>query len=303
LTWALLALSQVNAGQVQHSIASSRRGLALSEEIKNVWTLVLSMGCLTLGLVEAGVYEEALGLIQQAMSSAPPLVLTHILQCLLTAQGGVSQAVQQWSEAQRAFEETIAVAQGGDFKHFRVSALSRLCLHAVVAGEWEAACGYALQAEDLRKRSDTALVWLDFSSHYETEALLHAGQERQAREAVQRLGERLGSNRRFCIPYLRSLAVLAEWDGHGAQAITHLLGAAELATDLGLPEEQWQIQARFAGVYEAEGEPAKARQAWVKAATIIQELADGIKDVTLRARFLAGPQIQPVLQHALGETS
>ena len=30
-----------------------------------------------------------------------------------------------------------------------------------MAGEWEAACGYALQAEDLRKRSDTALVWLE----------------------------------------------------------------------------------------------------------------------------------------------
>ena len=45
---------------------------------------------------------------------------------------------------------------------------------------------------------------------------------RQAREEVQRLGERLGSNRRFRIPYLRSLALLAEWQGHGAQAITHL---------------------------------------------------------------------------------
>ena len=64
-------------------------------------------------------------------------MLTHILQGLLTAQGSVSQAVQQWQEAQRALEETVAVAKGGDFKQFRVSALSRLCLHAAVAGEWE----------------------------------------------------------------------------------------------------------------------------------------------------------------------
>ena len=147
LTWALLALAQVNAGQVQQSIASGRRALALSQEIKNVWTHVLSMGCLTFGLVEAGAYEEALGLMHQAV--APPLVLTHILQCLLTAQGCVSQAVQQWPEVQRAFAETVAVAQGGDFRHLRVSALSRLCLHAAVAGEWEAACRYALQADRL----------------------------------------------------------------------------------------------------------------------------------------------------------
>ena len=155
----------------------------------------------------------------------------------------------------------------------------------------------------LRKRTEAALVLLDFSSHSETETLLHAGQERQAREAVQRRGERLGSSHRFRIPYLRSLAVLAEWDGQGAQAIGYLREAAELAADLGLPEEQWQIQARLAWVYEAEGEPAQAHLAWEKAATIIQGLAQGIKDETLRARFLAGPQIQPVLQHARGETS
>jgi tetratricopeptide (TPR) repeat protein len=252
--------------------------------------------------VEAGVYEEALRLMHQAAASALPFVLTHILQCLLTAQGRVSQAVQQWTEAQRAFEETAAVAQGGDFKHLRVSALSRLCLHAAVAGEWEVACGYALQAEDLRKRSDTTLVWLDFSSHAETEVLLHAGQECQAREAVQRLGKRLGSNRRFRIPYLRSLALLAEHDGHGTHAITHLREAAELATEIGLPEEHWQIQARLARVYEAAGEPAQARVALAKAATIIQGLADGINDETLRARFLAGPQIQSMLQRVQSET-
>ena len=35
-----------------------------------------------------------------------------------------------------------------------------------------------------------------------------------------------------------------------------------------------------------------------EAAKIIQGLAEGIKDETLRSRFLAGPQIHPVLQHA-----
>jgi tetratricopeptide (TPR) repeat protein len=303
VSWALLALAQVHAGQVQQSIASGRRGLALSEEIKNVWTQVLSRACLTFGLAEAGAYEEALALMQHAVASAPTLALiTPVLQALLTALGSVYQAMQQRQEAHRAFEETVAVPKVGDIRHFRVSALSRLCMHSAVAGEWEAASRYALQAIVERKRTEAALVWRDFSSHYETEALLHTGQERQAREAVQSLGERLGSSRRFRIPYLRSLALLADWEGHGAQAITHLREAAELAAEIGLPEEQWQIQARLAGVYEAAGEPAQARLAWAKASTIIQGLAQGIKEETLRARFLAGPQIQPVLQHAQGET-
>jgi tetratricopeptide (TPR) repeat protein len=285
------------------SLPAIGMGAPLTQQIKNVWTQVFGMGCLTFGLVEAGAYEEALRLMQEAVASAPPLVLTHILQCLLMARGSVSQAVQQWQEAQHAFEETVAVAKAGDFRHFRVAALSRLCLHAAVAGEWEAACRYALEAIAQRKRTEATLVWLDFSSHYETEALLHAGEERQAREAVQRLEEHLGSSRRFLIPYLRSLTVLADWDGHGEQAIVHLREAAELAADLGLPEEQWQIQARLARLYEATGESAQACLAWAKASAIIEELAGGITDETPRACFLAGPQIHSVLQHAQREAS
>ena len=41
---------------------------------------------------------------------------------------------------------------------------------------------------------------------------------------VRRLGERLGNYRRFHISYLRSLAVLATWDGQSEQAIGHLCG-------------------------------------------------------------------------------
>jgi hypothetical protein len=39
----------------------------------------------------------------------------------------------------------------------------------------------------------------------------------------------------------------------------------------------------------------QARIAFGEASTIIQRLAEGIKDEVLRARFLAGPQIQQVL--------
>jgi len=103
--------------------------------------------------------------------------------------------------------------------------------------------------------------------------------------------------------YLRSEALLSTWDEHREQAIGHLLEAAGLAADLGLPAEQWQIQATLGSVYEAEGECVQAHTAWAKAATIIGGLAQGIGDEELRARFLAGPQIQPVLQHAQSEAS
>ncbi len=82
------------------------------------------------------------------------------------------------------------------------------------------------------------------------------------------------------------------------QAVGHLREAAGLAADLGLPGERWQLQAALGRVYEAAGDPVPARTAFGEAATIIGGLAEGITDETRRARFLAGPQIQQVLQQA-----
>ena len=115
---------------------------------------------------------------------------------------------------------------------------------------------------------------------------------------MQQLEEGLGPNRRFRLPYLRSLAVLATWHGRREQAIGHLREAAWLAADLSLPGEQWQIQAALGMLYEAGSEPAQARTAFSEAARIIQGLAEGIGDESLRRRFLAGTQIHQVMQHA-----
>ena len=78
-------------------------------------------------------------------------------------------------------------------------------MHYAVVGLWDQAYRYALKAITLRTSFDMALFGVDFYSHYETEALVNGGEESQARAAVQRLGERLGSNRRYHISYLRSL--------------------------------------------------------------------------------------------------
>ena len=181
--------------------------------------------------------------------------------------------------------------------------LSQLCMNCAVAGQWAEAYTYAVQAMAVRKSLDRAMILLDFSPQYEMEALLRGGDEQQARAAMHRLGEGLGPSPRFRLPYLRSLAVLAAWEGHSEQAIGHLREAAGLAADMGLPAEQWQIQAALGTLYEAGGEPAQAHTAFAEAARIIGGLAEGITDEARRARFLAGPQIHPVLQHVQSEAS
>src|SRR6266567_3565140 len=296
--WALLAFAQAHAGQVQPSIRSGRRALALSTESKNVWIQINSMRYLTYGLLDAGAYEEALGLMQASMALARTLPPTLIFQRFLYGLGNVYHALQQWQEARSTLEEAEAVAETLDLARLRVVTLSQLCMNYAVAGQWAQAHMYAVQAMALRESIDRAMIPLDFSFHYETEALLRGGDERQARVEVQRLGERLGSNRRFRLPYLRSEALLSAWDGESEQAIGHLREAAWLAADLGLPGERWQIQAALGSLYEAAGDPVQARTAFGEAATIIGGLAEGIKDEALRSRFLAGPPIQQVVQQA-----
>ena len=303
LCWTLLALAQVNSGQVYGSIGSGRRALALAQESKSVWVQVLSTLCLAHGLLEAGEYEEALELMQPTLALARTLPATFIYQNLLLALGDVYHALQQWQEARSTLEEALAVAERLDLRLIGARALSQLCMNCAVTGEWEAAYSYAMKTIALRKSSDAAFIYLDFYPQYETEAFLHGGDERQAREEVQRLGERVGRSRRLRLPYLQSEALLSAWDGEREQAIGHLCEAAGIAADLGLPADQWQIQAALGRVYEAGGEPGQAQTAFGEAARIIQGLAQGIKEETRRARFLAGPQIQPVLQHAQSEAS
>ncbi len=301
--WGLLAQAQVHDGQVHHSLRSGHMALALAKEIKNVWVQVNSTLCLTYSLLEGGAYEEALVLMQQAVALARSLPLRVNFQGVLIGLGSVYHALQQWEEARRTLEEAEAVAERLELGLVRVAALSQLCMNCAQAGEWEAAFRYAMKAMALRRSHEVKLIALDFYSQYETEALLRGGEERQARAEVQRLGNRLGSYRRFRIPYLRSRAMLAAWDGHSEQVIEHLREAAGLAADIGVPAEGWQIQAMLGRLYAAGGEAEQAGAAWAAAATLIGGLAEGIGNETLRTRFLAAPQIQQVLQQAQGETS
>ncbi len=68
---------------------------------------------------------------------------------------------------------------------------------------------------------------------------LNQAETLQLIEEVQQLGERLGTNRRFRIPYLRSLAVLDTWEGKRERTIDHLREAvspvAEPSTTLHVP--------------------------------------------------------------------
>jgi DNA-binding SARP family transcriptional activator/transposase-like protein len=298
LCWGSISMAQAQTRPMHNSIRSARKALEHARESKNSWVSVISVAVLAQGLPDVGAYEEALGLLQETLVLARALPPSVNVQRFLLAQGSLSHALQWWEEARTALEEADALAQASGLKLLHVSTLSQLCMNAVVAGEWERAYQYALKAIALRRSYDAPVIAFDFFQHYETEALLRNGDERLAREEVQQTGECLGSFLRFHLPYLRSRALLAVWDGETGQAIDDLNQAARIAADLGLPTDQWQILATLGRVYELANDPGQAHTAFREAQALIEGLAEGINDRELRVTFLAGRQIQQMMQQA-----
>jgi tetratricopeptide (TPR) repeat protein len=197
-------------------------------------------------------------------------------------------------EARRVHEEALELtaALGPQYEVF---SSMRLCVVAALSEDWEEAYAYALRAHQGRTSFD---VLEGLYLHHEVEALLRGGDERIALEEIHRFAQRAEVNERERVAYLRSLAVLSEWEDDTKRAIDQLQEAQALAEKIGLPKEHWQIQSRIGELYERCGETGEARTASSRAAQTLSKLAHKIGDEKLREGFLAAPQVRRVLGHA-----
>ena len=126
--------------------------------------------------------------------------------------------------------------------------------------------------------------------------LLECGDEGLVHEAIRRLGEGVGQNRRFHLVHSRMLAILDRWDGDTEGAARHLREAEALAEEIGLPSELWQIGAALGELHEERGEQEKARASFARAGEALEALAGRIRDEELREGFLSAPQVRRVLR-------
>jgi tetratricopeptide (TPR) repeat protein len=211
------------------------------------------------------------------------------------AAGNAHQAMLELEEAQAMYEEALDVADTLS-RPWRLLMIGRLCANRALAGEGEAARRYALESLRIREAAPARLMWLDFTRHHETEALLRGSEEKLAREDASRLGERVGGNRRFRLVHLRMLAVLAEWDGDTGEALERLREAGTLAEEIGLPGELWQIWAAIAEICKRRSEPEDAGDAFSRAAAIVERLAGEIEDEVQKEGFLSAPQLRRVME-------
>jgi tetratricopeptide (TPR) repeat protein len=161
--------------------------------------------------------------------------------------------------------------------------------------DWEEAYAHVLSALEGRTPFD---VLQGLYLQHEVEALLRGGDERLAREEMRRFAQRAEINERDRIAYLRSLALLSEFEGNTQRAIEHLHEAEALAEKIGLPGELRRIRSRLGDLHERRGEDGLARQAFSRAVQTLRMLAEKIGDDKLRNDFLAAPQVHRVLGRA-----
>ena len=288
----ILAYGRILQGRLREGIKTAREALAESRELHERAEAMGSLA-LGLGLLEIGEYEEGLELCRQETELARKTQNALLLWYNLNHLGRAYKALMDLEKARRVYEEALQL-RGPLGPRYEMFSSFKLCAVAALSGDWQEAYAHALRVHEGRTSFDvTDGLYL----YHEAEALLRGGDERLAREKVRRFADRAETNERNRISYLRSLAVLSEWEGNTQRAIDHLHEAQTLAEKIGLPGELWQIQSRIGELHERCGEADEAREAFSQAAQTLRDLAAKIKDEGLREGFLAAPRVRRVLKH------
>jgi len=278
----ILAFDRIMQGRLREGIRVAREVLGISRELHKR-AEAMGSWALGLGLVEIGEYEEGLELCRQGTELARKTQNVFWLWYNLDHLGRAHEALLDLEGAARVYEEALEL-RGSLGPQYEVSSSSRLCTVAALSEDWEEAYAHAKRAHQGRTSFDQLK---SLYLYHEVEALARGGDERGAREGVRRFTQRAQTNERDRVAYLRSLAVLSEWEGDTQRAIDHLHKARALAEKIGLPGELWQIQSRIGELYERRGEAGEAREAFSLAAQTLRTLAEKIGDEELREGLLS----------------
>ena len=287
-----LAYIRVFQGRLQEGIAFGREVLGKSRELPER-AEAMGSPALSLGLLASGEYEEALEVCLRGTELARIAQDSFLLWHNLDHLGRAYKVLLDLQEARRVYEEALELgAQLGP--HYEALSSASLCAVAALSENWEEAYSHAKRAHE----AGTSFDVLDgLYPHYEVEALMRAGDERGAREVVRRFADRPRTNGRERIAYLRSMAVLSEFEGDTQRAIGQLHEARTLAEQIGLPKELWQSQSKIGELHEQRKQTEEAREANSLAAQTLRMLAGNIGDEELREGFLSAARVRRVLTH------
>jgi tetratricopeptide (TPR) repeat protein len=289
-----MTTARINSGRPQAAIRAAQEAQGISREIGYPWGQASSAKGMAEGLLEMGAYSEALASAEQAVDIARQAGILVLLTASLIVLGAVQRAMLNLTAARAAHLEAMALITPMGLPPLIEMMAAELCADCALAGAWEEALAYAQQV--LSMRSGTFVFSTKLTLWCETEALVRASESERAAEDVRSFGERVGSSRRYRIPYLRALAVLAESRDEIALATQHLQEAAKLAEEIGLPGELWPIQVALGELYLTGGDEEQAQRAFKQVATLVRKLVDSIGDSKMKDNFLVSPLIQRALE-------
>jgi predicted ATPase/DNA-binding SARP family transcriptional activator len=290
----VIAKASIDGGQLQEGIDAAKAALAMSEAMEDSWGQINAAAQLVPGLLDRGAYGEAFAVGQRAVALARALEITPLLVITLIEWGNVCRANLAPEAAKIAHSEALTRCEGSMPPHYIGWIAGELCADCVVAGQWQQAHTYALKAAATR---DPTILFGGAARWYEIAALLWGGSADQAREEVRRFGEVMNNNGRSALRYLRSLALLAQFQGEIDAAIAHLQEAARVAEEVGLPGELWSICVELGEIYQKQGDEGRADRTFARAAKILHSLADTMEDHQQRTSFLSAPMVKRVLEH------
>jgi len=283
-----VAQAKMNAGYPRDSIIATRAAYGVFTEPGHDWGRVYAAHHLVAALVDVGMYEEALTLAQEALALARSSNTRTLLYLGLSALARVQWALLDAAAAYSLHREILSVFGSYIPSCIEGAVAAALCADCAIVGEWPEAQSYAVQA--LVHRSDSTLLYSGLTRWYESEILVRTGYSERVVADLERFGRLVEQSRRYRIPYWRAQAALALWrdDVEGAQHF--LQEAALLAEEIGLPGEQWLIEVARGDIYRTQGNKAEAQSTLARAEEIARELANGIEDQQVRAKFLAQVQ-------------
>jgi DNA-binding SARP family transcriptional activator/predicted ATPase len=292
----VIARARIGGGQLQEGIDAAKAALAMSEAMEDTWGQINAAIQLVPGLLDGGAYGEAFAAGQRAVALARALEITPLLVLILGEWGNVCRAILAPEAAMIAHSEALTRCEDSMPTHYVGWIAGELCADCIMAGQWQQAYMYALKAAAAR---DPTIIFEGVARWYEIAALLWGGSTDQAREEVRRFGKGM-NNGRSAVHYLRSLAVLAQFQGEIDAAIEHLEEAARVAEEVGLPGELWSMCVDLGEMYQKQGDESQADQTFARAAGIIHSLAAALQDHQQRSTFLSAPLVQRVLEHVRG---
>ena len=268
----------------------------LQTAVVNVWTEALARG-------GRGEYQQALRIVEEAIETCERTGFSLVLVRALNTMGWLYGEIQNHARAMEWNARGVEAAVEARFPDPEVESNARLNL-----GDNLLALGRLDEAEEQFQKVEQVVrnprpqdrwmlwrysqhlfhsygeLWLDRDDHdkalsYADECLALAEESESRKNIVK--GRRL-----------RGQALLAQ--GKLSEAEHELATALEVAQEIGNPPQLWKTHAALGELRRAQERPEDARQAYRDALSVIEGVAAGLTDESLRETFLTSDHVQGI---------